>query len=104
MKERRNDKRVAVELGGILRAGNQLLDVVVKDMSASDALIAGVDRLPHGAPLTLRIDKLGAFDCEQKRSSEGESIGLGFFEVHGGIYDSLKRLNRDSPGGSLRLS
>ena len=103
MHERRNDNRVAVELGGILRAGNQLLNVVVKDMSASGALIAGVDRLPHGAPLTLRIDKLGAFDCKQKRWSEDGSIGLGFFVVHGGIYDSLKRLNRYSPG-SLRLS
>ena len=103
MHERRNDNRVAVELGGILRAGNQLLNVVVKDMSASGALIAGVDRLPHGAPLTLRIDKLGAFDCKQKRWSEDGSIGLRFFVVHGGIYYSLKRLNRYSPG-SLRLS
>ena len=104
MHERRNDKRVAVELGAILRAGNQLLDVVVKDMSASGALIAGVDRFPHGVLLTLRVEKLGVFDCEQKRWSEGDSIGLGFFEVHGGIYDSLTRLNRDSPDGSLRLS
>ena len=104
MDERRNHKRVAVELGGILRTGNQLLDVVVKNMSASGALIEGVDRLPCGAPFTLRIDKLGAFDCEQKRWSEGGSIGLGFFEVHGGIYDYLKRLDRDSPDDSLHLS
>ena len=103
MHERRNDNRVAVELGGILRAGNQLLHVIVKNMSASGAQIAGIDRLPHGAPLTLRIDKLGAFDCKQKRWSEDGSIGLVFSVVHGGIYDSLKRLNRHSPG-SLRLS
>ena len=95
MREKREHKRVTTELGGILRAGNLLLDVVVKDVSASGALIVGSERLPHGAPLTLRIDKLGAFDCEQKWWSEDGRIGLGFFEVDRGIYDSLKR---QSPG------
>ena len=93
MQERRKHKRVAVELRGSLAAGDQVLDVVVKDVSARGVLIMASERPPDGAPFTLRIDKLGAFDCEQKWWNGFGWIGFGFFEVHGGIYESLERLS-----------
>ncbi len=91
MQERRHHKRVAVELSGSLVVGDRVLDVVVKDMSACGALIEVDERLPPGVPLTLRIDKLGEFDCQAMWSREVLLVGLGFFEAHEGVYEFLER-------------
>ena len=103
MQERRKHKRVTVSLKGRLAAGTKVLDVTVKDVSARGALVVASEHPPHGVPLTLRIDKLGEFDCEQKwqlrrsrlKSSDIVLIGLGFSEAHEDIYEVLDRLSAE---------
>ena len=78
MRERREHKRVVVELAGILVSSAMDLAVSVKDVSAGSALVEVPERLPHGALLTLKIDKLGAFDCQQRWWIEDGRTGIEF--------------------------
>lgn len=78
MQERREHKRVVVELAGTIVSGAMILAVSVNNGCAGGALIEVPERLPHGAPLTLKIDKLGEFDCQQRWWNEDERTGLEF--------------------------
>ncbi len=78
MPERRKHKRVVVKLAGTLVSGAMVLAVSVIDVSAGGALIEVPEHLPHDAPLTLKIDTLGEFDCQQRWWNEDGRTGIEF--------------------------
>ena len=108
--ERRQHPRIATNLRGELRLGDQVSSVIVKELSAGGVTIETSNSFAYSVPLTLQIEGIGDFETEQvwwskdyetvptsaetdREMRETVRVGLKFSETQREICETARKLS-----------